>query len=434
MAKTSTEIAVPRVVEGDLEEEGTGRRDRSGAIWRLAAGGFVVGALAAYAAVVDDLPDLTLWWDVALAAFVLIPATLALAWLALPLRRWDGVAAGGIAFVTVALACAAADLDILGNVAKTLAVILLALAFVGFFERAWWVGIVALAIPLVDALSVWRGPTRHIVTERPAVFDLLSIAFPVPGGSFQLGLPDLLFFTLFLAAAARWRMRPAAAWVLMTASFGATMALALWLDPFGLGGLPALPLLSLAFVLANGDHLVRSLRPAPSEPVRHLQAVPDPEPEEAAALVVGIAGDDLGWLAVGLEEERVVWTERRERLADALALAREAAVVGIDAPAADERLEARARRLHLGPGARRVYLEFLQELVAARDDAEAEGLCRILGWDGTTRDSLDFRRRVLEVEEQRADPRVLVVEAGGRGVDAARLAAGEVRRAPDSAS
>jgi hypothetical protein len=138
--------------------------------------------------------------------------------------------------------------------------------FLDLFERPWWVGLVALAIPLVDAISVWRGPTRHIVTERPGVFDLLSISFPVPGGSFQLGLPDLLFFTLFLAAAARWGMRVAPSWVLMTASFGATMALALWLDPFDLGGLPALPLLSLGFLLANGDLLLRSARePEPAD-------------------------------------------------------------------------------------------------------------------------------------------------------------------------
>ena len=34
------------------------------------------------------LPDLPLWWDVALVAVVLIPAMFALVWLALPLREW----------------------------------------------------------------------------------------------------------------------------------------------------------------------------------------------------------------------------------------------------------------------------------------------------------------------------------------------------------
>jgi len=46
-------------------------------------------------------------------------------------------------------------------------------------------------------------------------------------------------------------------WLLMTASFGVTIVLAVWLD---LGGLPALPLLSLAFLAANGDLLWRRVR------------------------------------------------------------------------------------------------------------------------------------------------------------------------------
>jgi hypothetical protein len=43
----------------------------------------------------------------------------------------------------------------------------------------------------------------------------------------------------------------------MTASFGATIALAVWRD---IGGLPALPLLSLAFLVANVDLLWREVR------------------------------------------------------------------------------------------------------------------------------------------------------------------------------
>ena len=68
----------------------------------------------------------------------------------------------------------------------------------------------------------------------------LSFAFPVLGehGAANLGLPDLLFFGLFLAAAHRFKLRVNVTWVLLTASFGATMALAVWKDPFGIGGLP----------------------------------------------------------------------------------------------------------------------------------------------------------------------------------------------------
>jgi hypothetical protein len=137
--------------------------------------------------------------------------------------------------------------------------------FLNLFERLSWVVLVAAIIPAVDAISVWRGPTNKIVTEKPEVFGALSFAFPVPkDGSFQLGIPDLLFFAVFLGAADRWNLRVGWTWVALTASFGITMALAVWVDPFGLGGLPALPLLSVAFLAANADLLWRDLRSDPA--------------------------------------------------------------------------------------------------------------------------------------------------------------------------
>jgi len=89
----------------------------------------------------------------------------------------------------------------------------------------------------------------------------------VPGenGAAKLGLPDLMFFALFLATAARFRLRVAWTWVCLTASIGTTMALATWTD---VGGLPALPLLSLGFLLPNADLLWRLVRePRPTEHV-----------------------------------------------------------------------------------------------------------------------------------------------------------------------
>jgi len=66
-----------------------------------------------------------------------------------------------------------------------------------------------------------------------------------------------VFFALFLGSAARWRLRVGWSWALMTASFGATIAIAV---AWHRDGLPALPLLSLAFVLANADLLWRGVR------------------------------------------------------------------------------------------------------------------------------------------------------------------------------
>ena len=133
--------------------------------------------------------------------------------------------------------------------------------FLDFFEEASWVVVVSLIIPWVDAYSVWRGPTHEIVHHRENVFSTLSFAFPVPGsnGSAKLGLPDLLFFTLFLGSAARFKLRVPWTWLCLTASIGGTMALATYFD---VGGLPALPLLSLGFLLPNADILWRAVRQA----------------------------------------------------------------------------------------------------------------------------------------------------------------------------
>ena len=107
--------------------------------------------------------------------------------------------------------------------------------------------------------------SRIFLRSRTAAFPVgasntnFSFAFPIPGenGGANLGLPDLLFFALFLAASARWKLRPRLTWLLLTLSFGATLALAVWRD---LGGLPALPLLALGFLLANADLLWSRVR------------------------------------------------------------------------------------------------------------------------------------------------------------------------------
>lgn len=333
---------------------------------RLVAGAAVLAGLAGYYALYDRLPELPLWADVVVVSGVLIPASFTLVWLALPLRTWRGGLAVGLALALLAAVWHLADLDVAANFAKLAGAAAIAFWFLSYFERLSWVVIVAAVIPLVDAGSVWRGPTRHIVTKEPEVFGALSYAVPVPGeraltvrweqpragrpsryhvyrgegdapaearvnrrpipaatttfvdrgeetdttyryaveavtpdgrrsrsatvtapaggearpprgrsadaraprivsvssvpSTLNLGLPDVLFLSLFLGAAARWRLRVAWTWVAMLVSFAATMALAIWVDPFGIGGLPALPGLSIAFLAANADLLWRKRR------------------------------------------------------------------------------------------------------------------------------------------------------------------------------
>lgn len=225
---------------------------------RAAAVLTVLAVLAWYYGVAENLPALGVWSDVAFLSAGLIPLTFLLVWLALPLRRTPvsqlGWAAAGLVALSVVLE--ATGLDIAANFVKMAAVVAVAWLFLSFFETLSWVLLVALLIVPVDIFSVARGPTKEIVENQPQVFNALSISFPLPGelSSAQLGLPDVLFFSLFLGAAHRFGLRVHWTWLLMALSFGATLALAVGFD---ISGLPALPLLSVAFVLANADRLWR---------------------------------------------------------------------------------------------------------------------------------------------------------------------------------
>ena len=165
----------------------------------------------------------------------------------------------------LAVALRLAHLDVLFNLAKLFALVLLGFWFLSWFETVLWAALVAALIPWVDALSVWRGPTDYVVEEQPQVFDNVSIAFRVPGENTtaNLGPPDILFFALFLAAADRFGLRVGWTWISMTALLGTTLLLAATTD---VSGLPALPAVCVGFLLPNADLLWRELRPRREEP------------------------------------------------------------------------------------------------------------------------------------------------------------------------
>ncbi len=241
-------------------------RPRAGAALALGA------LLGPYYAWSSSLWQASLWWDVAFLALVLAPAVLALVLLALPLREARGLLPVGIAFVALAWGLQEAGAGAASDFAKLAAAAALGFWFRSLFDTVGLVAAVALVIPFVDAYSVWAGPTRAIVSERPEVFAALAFALPVPGepSAAHLGPPDLLFFAFFLSAAAGFGLRPAATWALMSLSFGATLALAQALE---VSGLPALPGLSLAFLAANGDRLWAAVRAERRSPPG---APPDP--------------------------------------------------------------------------------------------------------------------------------------------------------------
>jgi hypothetical protein len=226
-------------------------------------------AVIAWFVAAPHLPALSLWADIVLVSFVVLPVTLLLVPLALPLwsRRW--MPAATVVLALAAFGFAEAGWGLPENFAKLFAAVCAGWSFLTLFERLSWVVIVALVIPFVDAISVWRGPT-HALTQPKTIhvyFDV-AIAFLVPAGrAAYLGPPDVLFYALFLAAAARWGLRVWWTWIATTFMYGITIVIANAVD---VGGLPALPFLSVGFLAANADLLWAKLRtPADASPERY---------------------------------------------------------------------------------------------------------------------------------------------------------------------
>ena len=232
----------------------------TGAALRLRVGAFVVLAVAvvAWYLVAPHLGPVGLWPAVTIVAVGVLPATLGLILLALPLWSHRWIVAAGVLFGIAAVVTWEADSHLASNFAKLAAYTCAGWAFLRLFEELGWVVIVAAIIPFVDAISVAAGPTKHIVNHHFEVYSALAVAFLAPGGGAAfLGPPDILFFALFLAATVRWRLRPVWTWVAMTGMYSLTLVIANATD---VGGLPALPFLSAGFLLANGDLLWRRLR------------------------------------------------------------------------------------------------------------------------------------------------------------------------------
>ena len=219
----------------------------------------VLAALIAWDAGAGVLPNVSLWPDVAIAAFIVLPVTFAVPWLVLPIAPSRAVAVLAVILVALSIGFYVAGVGSLFNVTKLLALTAIGFLFVQAFESLSWVVLIAVIIPWVDALSVWRGPTNYVVSEKPGLFERISIAFRLPGenGSANIGPPDILFFALFLAAAAGFGLRVTWTWLSMVGLLSLTLILT---AAFDISGLPALPAIALGFLLPNLDLLWRRWR------------------------------------------------------------------------------------------------------------------------------------------------------------------------------
>lgn len=226
---------------------------------RAAALVAVLAALVAWDAGAGILPAVGHWPDVLVVSLVVLPLTLTVPWLALPVAGTRLVLPIVVASVALAILFDLAGMSSLFNAAKLVALTATGFLFMQLFEALSWVVLIALIIPWVDAVSVWRGPTDYVVSEQPSLFERISIAFRLPGedGHANIGPPDILFFALFLSTADRFGLRVRWTWLSMIALLALTLILT---TVFEIDGLPALPAIAVGFLLPNADLLWRAWR------------------------------------------------------------------------------------------------------------------------------------------------------------------------------
>jgi len=212
--------------------------------------------------------------QIAALAIISFPlATLVVAALApsaWPAQWLLGAAAGAVAVAAVLIAVGLDGTP--ATLAKLVAAACIGIALARLLQTAAEMAAIAVLVAVVDSYSVAAGPTHAIVLHHQQVLDSFTLAFHPPGSYAvaQIGASDFVFFALFAAASVRMGLRVRATWIATTASLGATMALSYIFDT----ALPALPLLSLAFLGANADRLLERTRGRRGSPERESGAGP----------------------------------------------------------------------------------------------------------------------------------------------------------------
>jgi len=205
--------------------------------------------------------------DIMLSSAIVLALLGVLVWGMLPLRAL-GRRLPLITVVALPLAMLFVSLHLvpLANVAKIVAAGALGIWIAEELEQLSWIVIVAGVSAVVDIVSVAVGPTKALLGKGPVVVGYFTVAVTWLGYSYDeaytgLGISDVIFFALYLGAARRFGLRVGWSVVAMVGSFLATIAAAMYWT-----ALPALPLLSVAFLAVNGDLIWRKVRrPAGAE-------------------------------------------------------------------------------------------------------------------------------------------------------------------------
>ncbi len=164
--------------------------------WRVVAFvGFAIAVvawfiLAPYLGAVSD------WHAILIVSVGVLPGTLLLVYIALPLSRlrWSMLVLVAVALALVALACSQGSgtgLALTGNFAKLWAAVFAGWAFLYLFADVGLVVLIALLIPIVDAVSVFTpgAPTHEIVKHHIAIYNNVAVAFVGPHDALRPARP-----------------------------------------------------------------------------------------------------------------------------------------------------------------------------------------------------------------------------------------------------
>lgn len=144
------------------------------------------------------------------------------------------------------------------NVLRLVAAVAVGLALARNVHSAAAALLIALVATGADLFSVFAGPTRALLQGDSPALDLLLLVFPVFGEpfGFALGLSDFIFLALFAAMSRFLGLRYALSLVGVCAGAFLAVTVGLLLDR----PLPALPFISVAFLLFNADRIFASVR------------------------------------------------------------------------------------------------------------------------------------------------------------------------------
>lgn len=167
------------------------------------------------------------------------------------LRHW--ILLLTLASLLVTIGSISLDLPVLESVAKVMLATTGGLWIAMMLTSIDQVLLISALIIIIDIWSVFLGPTKKMVESGGPWVEYFTINLPVFGADAvsRLGVSDIIFYSLFIGCALIWKLRRTLTALTLAFSFVATMFVGVRLNI----GVPALPLLSIFFLLTNGDLL-----------------------------------------------------------------------------------------------------------------------------------------------------------------------------------